>query len=30
MKGDAIRAFNERIGEGKIGKGEVIRLRQVA
>ena len=30
MKGDAIRAFNERIGEGKIANGEVMQLRQVA
>ena len=30
MQGEAIRAFNERIGSGKIAQGEVIQLTQVA
>ena len=29
MNGDAIRAFNARIGDGKIASGEVMQLRQV-
>ena len=30
MKGDAIRNFNQRIGDGMIAQGEVMQLRQVA
>ncbi len=30
MEGEAIRAFNERIGAGKIARGEIMRLGRVA
>ncbi len=30
MQGEAIRAFNERIGSGKIARGEIMQLSQVA
>lgn len=30
MAGDAIKAFNERIGSGVIAKGEIMQLRPVA
>lgn len=30
MAGDAIKAFNERIGSGMIAKGEIMQLRAVA
>jgi len=30
MAGDAIRAFNARIGDGKIAEGQVMQLEQVA
>lgn len=30
MNGEAIRAFNQRIGDGKIAQGEILQLQQVA
>ena len=30
MAGEAIRSFNERIGEGKVASGDIMQLTQVA